>query len=34
MNSTPHIFKERLIKGRLSHFAKEDVPDFEKNSMR
>lgn len=30
MNSTPHIFKERLIKGRLSHFAKEDVPDFEK----
>lgn len=30
MNSTPHIFKERLINGRLSHFTKDDVPYFDK----
>lgn len=30
MNSTPHIFKERLINGHLSHFTKDDVPDFDK----
>ena len=30
MNSTPQIFKDRLINGRLSHFTKEDVTDFDK----
>ena len=30
MNSTPQIFKDRLINGRLSHFSRDDVPDFDK----
>lgn len=30
MNSTPKIFKDRFIEGRLSHFSKDDVPDFDK----
>ena len=30
MNSTPQIFKDRLINGRLSHFSKDDIPDFDK----
>ena len=29
MNSTPRIFKERLISKRLAHFTKENVPGFE-----
>lgn len=30
MNSTPYIFKERLINNRLAHFTRENVPDFPK----
>lgn len=30
MNSTPYIFKERLINNRLAHFTRENVPDFTK----
>lgn len=30
MNSTPQIFKEKLINGRLSHFTKDDITDFDK----
>lgn len=30
MNSTPQIFKERLINGCLAHFTKENVTDFDK----
>ncbi len=30
MNSMPQIFKERLIRGRLAHFSRENVPDFDK----
>ena len=29
MNSTPQIFKERLIKNRLAHFTRDNVPDFD-----
>ena len=29
MNSTPQIFKERLIKNRLEHFTRDNVPDFD-----
>lgn len=28
MNSTPQIFKERLINSRLAHFTRDNVPDF------
>lgn len=30
MNSTPQIFKDRLIKGRLSHFTRDNIPDFDR----
>ena len=30
MNSTPQIFKERLIDSRLAHFTRDNVPDFAK----
>ena len=30
MNSTSHIFKERLINARLAHLTEDEVPDFEK----
>ena len=29
MNSTPQIFKERLIKNRLAYFTRDNVPDFD-----
>lgn len=29
MNSTPQIFKERLIQNRLSHYSRTNIPDFE-----
>lgn len=30
MNSTPYIFKERLINNRLAHFTRENIPDYTK----
>lgn len=30
MNSTPQIFKKRLIESKLSHFTKDSIPDFDK----
>ena len=30
MNSTPKIFKDRLVSSRLAHFSRYDVPDFDK----
>ncbi len=29
MNSTPRIFKEKLIQNRLAHFTRDSVPDFD-----
>lgn len=29
MNSTPKIIKERLINSYLSHFTRENIPDFD-----
>ena len=29
MDSTPYIFKEKLIKSRLEHFTKDSIPNFE-----
>ncbi len=33
MNSTPRIFKERLINKRLAHFSRDNIPDFETKFM-
>lgn len=30
MNSTPRIFKEKLINARLSRFSANNIPDFER----
>ncbi len=29
MNSTAHIFKEKMIRTRLSHFTRDNIPDFD-----
>ena len=29
MNSTAHIFKEKMIQTRLSHFTRDNIPDFD-----